>query len=188
MEEKNEILFSLLGESIFLKASNRLKVVREILKLSVHKVSSLSGISTATIERIESGKNRPTIELFHPLIFFYGFTLPNFFNFDKPLPSADKLKAQLIKFHKAHGSDAYIKLFKDPKLIDLLEEELIPSGYFETWRDVPEVQQYCHDTYGYHYPSATGTLNTAVEKGWLVVDDAKPKRYKQGPKAPNVKK
>ncbi|MFC3196491.1 hypothetical protein ACFOET_02570 [Parapedobacter deserti] len=87
------------------------------------------------------------------------------------MPSADKLKARLIKFHKAHGSDAYINLFKDPKLIDLLEEELIPSGYFKTPRDVPEVQQYCRETYGYNYPSATGTLNTAVEKGWLVKNE-----------------
>src|SRR3546814_16418874 len=67
--------------------------------------------------------------------------------FGKPLPAADKLKAQLIKFHKAHGSDADKKLFKNPKLIDLLEEELIPSSYFKTWRDVPEVQQYCRDMY-----------------------------------------
>ena len=80
-------------------------------------------------------------------------------------------------------------LFKDPKLIDLLEEELIPSGYFKTWRDVPEVQQHCGDTYGYKYPSATGTLNTATEKGWLVKDEqSSPMRYKQGPKAPKGKK
>jgi len=94
----------------------------------------------------------------------------------------------LIKFHKARGSDAYKKLFKNPKLIDLLEEELLLSGYFKTWRDVAEVQQHCRDTYGYHYPSATGTLNTAVEKGWLVKDGkTSPMKYKQGAKAPKGK-
>ncbi|WP_353197358.1 hypothetical protein [Parapedobacter defluvii] len=74
-------------------------------------------------------------------------------------------------------------------MIDLLEEELIPSGYFKTPRDVPEVQQHCRNTYGYNYPSATGTLNAAVEKGWLVKDEkTSPMKYKQGPKAPKGKK
>lgn len=171
------------------KAITRLIEIREALNLSVYAVSKAADVFRTTIDRIEKSEATPTLEILFPLIHFYGFTLPNFFNFDKPLPSADKLKSQLIKFHKAHGSDAYLKLFKDPKLIDLLEEELIPVGYFKSWRDVQEVQQYCRDTYGYSYPSATGTLNAAVEKGWLLKDEkTSPMKYKQGPGAPKGKK
>jgi hypothetical protein len=57
------------------------------------------------------------------------------------------------------------------------------SSFFNLAYDMPEVQQYCHDTCGYHYPSATGTLNTAVEEEWVVKDDkSSPMRYTQSKK------
>lgn len=185
----NSLFYYNLSKDSSSKLSDKMRSIREALKLSIHTVSRVSGIQYNTIDRIEKLKVSASVETIFPLIFFYGFSLSDFFDFDKQLPSADKLKAQLIKFHKTNGSDAYLKLFKDPKLIDLLEEELIPSGYFKISHDVAEVQQHCRDTYGYHYPSATGSLNTATEKGWLIKDtESSPMRYKQGPNAPKGKK
>ncbi len=60
-------------------------------------------------------------------------------------------------------------------------EELIPAGLFDEWKTVKQVQDYCSEQYGYAYPSATGTLNTAVNNGLLKQHrSASAKAYRKG--------
>jgi len=162
------------------KAIERLIEVREALSLKIPALAKSSPLSKSTLERLEKREGTPSLETIFSLILFYGFTLSEFFDFEKPLPDADRLKRKMKAFHKKIESDAYEKVFSQPKLNDLIPEELIPNGYFDGYHTVAEVVDFCKEEYGYTYENATNTLNIAVKKGWLIRDDqSKPKRYRK---------
>ncbi len=169
-----------ISDALIEKAVSRLIEIKEKLSIKTPQLAIASPLSKSTLERLEKREVTPSLESLFSLILFYGLTLPEFFDFDKPLPDAEKLKRKMKAFHKKMGSDAYEKVFSQPKLNDLIPEELIPGGYFDDYRTVADVVSYCKEEFGYTYGNATNTLNNAVEKGWLVVDDkVKPKRYRR---------
>ncbi|WP_257669825.1 helix-turn-helix transcriptional regulator [Parapedobacter tibetensis] len=162
------------------KAIRRLIEIREKLSIKIPRLAKASPLSRSTLERLEKREVTPSLESIFSLILFYGFTLPDFFDFDEPLPTAEKLKRRMKAFHKKTGSDAYEKVFTRPKLNDLIPEELITSGFFDDYHTVAEVADFCKEEYGYTYGNATNTLDNAVKKGWLVLDDrVKPKKYRK---------
>ena len=67
-------------------------------------------------------------------------------------------------------------------LIGLIEFRLLATDLFSEWVTAEQVISYCKTKYKFEYlPSSTpNTVDNAVKKGWLVVDDkTKPKRYRK---------
>lgn len=58
----------------------RLKEVRENKKMSIYRLSQISGISQGHISDLENGRNQPTIDTLKRLLDPIGITLSDFFN------------------------------------------------------------------------------------------------------------
>lgn len=164
------------------KVGNRLYGLRALLIFSKNKIGSASGIDGQTIGNLEEGNTGGYTDKLSALILFYGYTHKEFYDFDKPLPTERQLKSRMKKFHESIGSDAYKIIYDRPDLIDLIEFRLLATDLFSEWVTAEQVISYCKTKYKFEYlPSSTpNTLDNAVKKGWLVVDDkTKPKRYRK---------
>lgn len=155
----------------------RLRALRNILIRNPEEIAEVLTISVNTLKNIESGKNAG-IESICELIFFYGYSLKEFYSMTK-LPTKEELFRRIEKFHSKIGSDTYKIIYENPKLIALIEFELLNTELFETWVTEKEVVKYCLENYKYEYTQAAKTLNNAFAKGWLTKDEkSKPKRWK----------
>ncbi|HWK58470.1 MAG TPA: hypothetical protein VNQ80_14090 [Parapedobacter sp.] len=164
------------------KVAEKLYGLRALLLLSRPKIGAEVGVDSKTIGNFEEGRTGGQTDKLSALIFFYGFTHKEFYDFDKPLPTEKQLKSRMKRFHEAIGSDAYKIIYDRPDLIDLIEFRLLATDLFSEWVTAEQVISYCKTKYHYEYlpTSVPNTLDNAVKKGWLVVDDkAKPKRYRK---------
>lgn len=156
---------------------NKLKCIRESLLLKPEDLATVLTISTNTIKKAEEGGN-VGIEVLNEIVLFYGFTIDQFYSTDS-VPDWQDLKKQIEKFHKEHKSESYKILNQRPQLIDLIEFRLLKNDFFENWVDEKQVLEFCKTEYAYEYSTAINTLNNAVTKGWLIVNDKyKPKKYR----------
>src|SRR5690606_36240778 len=87
--------------------SNRLYALRALIVHPVTRVGKAAGIDGQTISNFEEGKTGGQTDKLSALIFFYGYTHKEFYDFDKPLPTEKQLKNRMKKFHEQIGSDAY---------------------------------------------------------------------------------
>lgn len=171
------------------KMGKRLYGLRSLLMYSLTKIGKAAGIDGQTVRNFEEGRTGGQTDKLSALIFFYGYTHKEFYDFDKPLPTEKQLKSRMKKFHEAIGSDAYKIIYDRPDLIDLIEFRLLATDLFSDWVSAEQVIIYCKTKHHYEYlpSSVPNTLDNAVKKGWLVVDEkAKPKRYRKRPSRSSV--
>src|SRR5690606_11416999 len=86
------------------KIGIKLKGLRGILLLSRRKVAKELSMNGQTIGNLEEGKTGGQTDKLSALIFFYGYTHKEFYDFDKPLPTEKQLRSRMKKFHEAIGS------------------------------------------------------------------------------------
>ncbi|WP_262245730.1 hypothetical protein [Parapedobacter soli] len=164
------------------KSGDKLLKTRAILVLSRGTIGKKISVDGQTIGSLEEGETGGHTDKLSALILFYGYTHKEFYDFDKPLPTERQLKSRMKRFHEAIGSDAYKIIYDRPDLIDLIEFRLLATDLFSEWVTAEQVISYCKTKYKFEYlPSSTpNTLDNAVKKGWLAVDEkAKPKRYRK---------
>lgn len=170
--------FAELAQESSKRYGTTLKLFRNILLRNPEEIASVLTITVNTIKNIESGKNSHA-ENINELIFFYGYSLQEFYSL-KQLPTWQDLFKKMKVAHSSIDSEAYKIIYKNPNLIDLIEYRLLGSVFFETWVTEKEVVQFCSNNYNYEYTQAAQTLNKAVENGWLIKDEkSKPMRWKR---------
>lgn len=181
MDNKN-LIYNIVVKEINKKTGRKLSSIRAILVLSRGTIGKKISVDGQTIGKLEEGKTGGYTDKLSTLIFFYGYTHKEFYDFDKPLPTEKQLKSRMKRFHESIGSDAYKIIYDRPDLIDLIEFRLLATDLFSDWATAEQVIAYCKTKYHYEYlpTSVPNTLDNAVKKGWLVVDEkAKPKRYRK---------
>lgn len=173
---KNEIFKNLATRNNVLYGT-KLKSLRQSLLLKPEDLAAVLTISTNTIKKAEEGGN-VGIDVLKEIIMFYGFTIDEFYS-SESIPHWQDLYKQIEKFHKKYKSESYKIINQRPQLIDLIEFRLLKSDLFKQWVDENQVLEFCKKEYAYEYSTAINTLNNAVSKGWLIVnEDSKPKKYK----------
>ncbi|SEM84705.1 Helix-turn-helix [bacterium A37T11] len=175
-------LFMDLADHILGQLPRRLKETRELLGLSIQSVARVTHLDEEHIGSLENQASAPSLATLIPLLAFYGFSLTEFFNFSKALPSSQALKTKMMRFHEKYGTEAYKVVYNRPKLINFIESTLLETSLFDHWITDKEVYEYCKENYNYRFlrKSIPNTLDLAVEKGFLIRDpDASPKRYKK---------
>src|SRR5690606_34787092 len=163
-------------------AVKKLKDLRNILLLSFSQVERGARLKKNKYSKIESGSILSNLNTIGSLINFYGIEYHDFFNFEKELPDEKTLRRKIEAYHKRHNSSDYKVIYEQPDLIEFIEFRLLKTSLFADWVTAEQLVTYCKGNHKYDYivSSARNTLNNAVKKGWLVVDDkAKPKRYKR---------
>lgn len=176
MENKNIVnIYQLVSKSRN-DVGKRLKRLREILSLSKNELHIATDIGGNTIGRIEDSNTKGSLDKnVFALIFFYGYSLENFFLFG-PEPTKEELIKQIEAFHEAHNSKAYKIIYKeerpDIKIIKTLLEE---TDLFSIWVDPKTVYDYSFVNYNYKFTNISASLLDALEMRLI--------QSKQNPKA-----
>jgi transcriptional regulator with XRE-family HTH domain len=150
-----------------IETGRKLRNLRNILLLSYQDIETATKVSRITVARVEDGEKGCNRESVLALIFFYGYELHKFYDFSKRLPTEKELKKQMIDFHINHESKEYEIIYKQPDLIELIEQKLLKTALFNKWVEVTDVYKFCKEKYVYEYNSISGTLILATKKGLL---------------------
>ena len=92
----NKYSYSLKGVG-FLDISKRLKEIRKAKKISVYKLSQLSGVSETHIRDLERGDRNPSIDTLSRLSVPLGITLPELLNESDNISYLSVKEQELIK-------------------------------------------------------------------------------------------
>lgn len=89
----------------------KLKSIRENKKISVYRLSQITGISQGHISDLENGRNQPTIETLRKILVPLGITLSEFFNEDENVSYLNERETDLLtQFRNMPDDKAYLFL------------------------------------------------------------------------------
>lgn len=140
------------------RTGEKLKRLRETLMLSQQQLATVLLLSRSTITRIESGDGvSPGIDNYGMLIFFFGYTFETFFTNSFKYPNEHALRQQIEEFHRKEGSETYKVIYSQPDFSELVNNKVLKSNFFETFRDVQTTLKHIEDKYGFRYPSSVAS-------------------------------
>ncbi|WP_140937591.1 helix-turn-helix domain-containing protein [Sphingobacterium lumbrici] len=119
-----------------------LRTMRKSLNLSIKRFSELTGVSQATIVNVEQGHTGLKIETMERLISFTNFTVENVRSREFKIPS--DLQSQLFMMHR-NDMEKREYFMKKPKILDVIDKELINSIFFKSPREINDIVAYFAD-------------------------------------------
>lgn len=116
-----------------------IRKIRIKLNLSVKRYSELTGISRTTIVNIEQGHTGIKLNTINSLIDFTDYSIEDIsssnFNIDQNL---------VQNLFKKYRNDNFKRQFfmYTPKIHQAINEQLLPSDFFQTFREINEIVKY----------------------------------------------
>ena len=146
----------------------RFSELRRIARLSLDALSSISGISKATLSRIENGSKTFEYSHIEVLASIYGFTDSAIHSTEFNFPSEVQVKGNIKKFIKKNKLEiAFSDLYRNKPGTAFYIDKMIKSNFLNEKRTMKEITNYCYNEYGVDLVSShiTNILRRRKENG-----------------------
>ena len=131
----------------------RLKTLRENLSIEKKELKDAITISVGTITNIEKGTGFNGDSIIR-LAYFFSLTLAELADKNYKIPGGPVLKEKIIAFRELHNLPKLSLLYKAPEIKIVVEQWLLPSGFFDLERTVEEILSKCSE-YNFNYSSSS---------------------------------
>lgn len=154
------------------KIGTRFSALRKLAGLSLDALSSVSGISKATLSRIENGSK--TFEYSHIEILssVFGFDNDSIHSSEFNLPSETQVKNSIKKYIKKNKLQiTFADLYRNKPGAAYYVDKMVESSFLNEKRTMKEITEYCYNEFGVNLVSShiTNILKRREEKGIIEI-------------------